>query len=240
MELKKNPNADLSKRSTIYMQIGLIAILFFSWATIESRAYTKNVELGDVTPVGIFEEDDWNKTVKEEEPKVAIIKPKVVFQEIKEVEDEDDVEETIIDKTEFDEDVPEVDQTDVEEETDEQGAETVIFTLIENAPIFPGCEGIAKSKRKKCFTEKLHKHVRKNFQYPEVAKEMGIEGRVYCMFTIDEHGNITDLRFRGPDKNLEKESRRIISKLPKMTPGKQRDKNVRVPFSVPITFRLAD
>ena len=43
---------------------------------------------------------------------------------------------------------------------------------------------------------------------------------------------------RGPDKNLEKEAQRIISKLPKMTPGKQRGRPVRVPFSIPITFRL--
>jgi protein TonB len=43
---------------------------------------------------------------------------------------------------------------------------------------------------------------------------------------------------RGPDKNLEAEAKRIIEKLPKMTPGKQRGRPVRVPFSIPITFKL--
>jgi protein TonB len=43
---------------------------------------------------------------------------------------------------------------------------------------------------------------------------------------------------RGPDKNLEKEAARIIAKLPKMTPGMQRGRAVRVPFSIPITFKL--
>ena len=43
---------------------------------------------------------------------------------------------------------------------------------------------------------------------------------------------------RGPDKNLEKDAGRIIQKLPKMTPGKQRGNPVRVPFSIPITYQL--
>jgi protein TonB len=238
MELKKNPNADLSKRSTIYMQIGLIAILFFSWATIESRAYAKDVEIGMNQTVEILD-DDWNETVKVEEPKVAIIKPKVVVQEIKVVEDEDEVEETIIETTEVDEEEVIPDVADIDVAVEEEILE-VPFKLIENAPVFPGCESVAKSQRKKCFTEKMHKHVRKHFQYPEIAKDMGAQGRVYVQFMISETGVITKIKARGPDKNLEKEAKRIIAKLPKMTPGKQRDKNVRVPFSIPITFRLAD
>ena len=67
---------------------------------------------------------------------------------------------------------------------------------------------------------------------------MGIQGRVYVNFIIAEDRRITNVRMRGPDKNLEKEAARIISKLPRMTPGKQRGRPVRVPFSIPITFRL--
>ena len=84
----------------------------------------------------------------------------------------------------------------------------------------------------------MNKHIRKNFRYPEIAQEMGIQGRVYVNFIISKDGSITNIRMRGPDKNLEKEAARIISKLPKMTPGKQRGIPVRVPFSIPITFRL--
>ena len=81
-------------------------------------------------------------------------------------------------------------------------------------------------------------HISKNFQYPEIAQKMGIQGRVYVKFIIDEDGSVTLIRTRGPDKNLEREAYRIISKLPKMTPGKIKGRPVRVPFSVPITFRL--
>ena len=58
------------------------------------------------------------------------------------------------------------------------------------------------------------------------------------MFVIQKDGSIGNVRMRGPDQNLEKEAERIISKLPRMTPGKQRGRAVRVPFSIPITFKL--
>jgi protein TonB len=112
------------------------------------------------------------------------------------------------------------------------------FAIIEDVPLFPGCERVAKSKRRQCFQEKMGKHISKNFRYPEIAQEMGIQGRVFVMFTIGKDGNISGIKTRGPDKNLEKEAKRIIDKLPKMTPGKQRGRPVRVPFSIPITFKL--
>ena len=67
---------------------------------------------------------------------------------------------------------------------------------------------------------------------------MGIQGRVFVNFIISKDGSITDIKMRGPDKNLEKEAKRIISLLPQMIQGKQRGRPVRVPFSIPITFRL--
>mgnify|MGYP001560986671 FL=1 len=67
---------------------------------------------------------------------------------------------------------------------------------------------------------------------------MGIQGRVYVSFIINRDGTIGSVRMRGPDKNLEKEAERIINKLPRMTPGRQRGRAVKVPFSIPITFKL--
>ena len=114
----------------------------------------------------------------------------------------------------------------------------VPFAIIEDVPLYPGCENVKKSERRKCFQDKVQRHINKNFRYPEIAQEMGIQGRVYVQFVIDKDGTITSVRTRGPDKNLEKEAERIISKLPRMTPGKQRGRAVRVPFSIPINFRL--
>jgi len=58
------------------------------------------------------------------------------------------------------------------------------------------------------------------------------------IFVISDEGNIENIRTRGPHPLLELEGRRIISKLPKMSPGKQNGKRVRVPFAIPLSFRL--
>ena len=84
----------------------------------------------------------------------------------------------------------------------------------------------------------MQKHIRKNFRYPELAQEMGQQGRVNTQFMINKDGSIGSIRKRGPHELLENEAVRILSKLPKMTPGKQRGTAVKVSFSIPITFQL--
>ena len=110
------------------------------------------------------------------------------------------------------------------------------FSVVEEVPVFPGCEDAADPRA--CFQEKMQRHISKNFRYPEEAQKQGIQGRVSVMFTIDEEGNITDIRQRGPHELLENETLRIIKNLPQMKPGRYRGKAVSVPFSIPITFKL--
>ena len=112
----------------------------------------------------------------------------------------------------------------------------VPFAVVDEAPIFPGCED-ALDKRA-CFNKKLQLHIGKNFSYPIAAQEAGIQGRVSTMFTITSGGTIENIRMRGPDKSLEDEVERIIKRLPKMTPGKHKGKSVNVPFSIPVNFKL--
>ena len=150
------------------------------------------------------------------------------------VEDEEEVEETVIESTETTQEEVIEDVEVLEEDLDAD----VPFAIIEDVPLFPGCENVKKSERRKCFQDKIQRHIAKNFRYPEIAQEMGIQGRVHVQFIISKDGSITGIQSRGPDKNLEKEANRIISKLPKMIPEKQRGRAVRVPFSIPINFRL--
>ena len=107
---------------------------------------------------------------------------------------------------------------------------------VEEVPVFPGCED--SSDKRACFTEQLEVHISKNFHYPKEASENGIQGAVYILFTIDENGDIADFRKRGPNALLEAEAERIISKLPRMKPGKNKGKAVKVQYTVPITFKL--
>lgn len=115
------------------------------------------------------------------------------------------------------------------------GAE-IYFSNVEQVPVFPGCENVAD--KRVCFNEMMQRHISKNFSYPEEAKEAGIEGRVNVMFMIDEDGNVDNLQMRGPDSLLEKEVERIIFRLPKMQPAIHKGKEVGIPYSIPIVFKL--
>ena len=235
MQLKKNPKADLTKNSSLYFAIGLAIVLFISWQAIEWKTYEKTGY--GYESLNVEDEDDEEVPITEQIKTPPPPPPPPPAPEVIEiVEDEEEVEETVIESTETDqEEIVEVEDIEVEDDFEDVD---VPFAVIEDVPIFPGCESVAKSQRRECFQEKMNKHIRKNFRYPEIAQEMGIQGRVYVQFVIAKDGSITSIRMRGPDKNLEKEAKRIISRLPKMTPGKQRGRAVRVHFRIPITFRL--
>ena len=232
MQPKKNPKADLNKNRNLYFVIGLTIVTFITWQAIESKTYEKTFDYEALN----IEDDDEDIPITEQIKTPPPPPPPPPAPEVIEVvEDEEEVEETVIESTETDQDEIIIEDIEVEDEFEDID---VPFAVIEDVPIFPGCESVAKSERRACFQEQMNKHIRRNFRYPEIAQEMGIQGRVFVNFIISKDGSITNIRMRGPDKNLENEAARIIGRLPKMTPGKQRGRAVRVPFSIPITFRL--
>ena len=233
MQPKKNPKADLNKNRNLYFVIGLSFVTFITWQAIESKTYEKTF---DYEALNVEDDDDEDIPITEQIKTPPPPPPPPPAPEVIEVvEDEEEVEETVIESTETDQDEIIIEDIEVEDEFEDID---VPFAVIEDVPIFPGCESVAKSQRRACFQEQMNKHIRKNFRYPDIAQEMGIQGRVYVNFIIAKDGSITNIRMRGPDKNLENEAARIIGRLAKMTPGKQRGRAVRVPFSIPITFRL--
>ena len=233
MDPKKNPKVDLNKNSSLYFVIGLSIVLLITWRVIEWKTY-KNVY--DYEALIVDDDDDEDVPITEQlkTPPPPPPPPPPAPEIIEVIEDEEEIEETVIESTETDEE----EIIEVVEVIEEYEDIDVPFAVIEDVPIFPGCERVNKSERRNCFQEQMNKHIKRNFRYPEIAQEMGIQGRVYVNFIISKNGNITNIRMRGPDKNLEKEAERIIARLPRMTPGKQRGRPVRVPFSIPITFRL--
>ncbi len=233
MNPKKNPKADLRRNSGLFFVLGLAAVMLLIYGAFEWKTYDE----GNNYDISLNVEDD----LDEEVPMTEQIKtpppppPPAAPEVIEVVEDEEEVEETVIESTESsqEEEVIEVEDVVVDEVDEDVD---VPFAVIEDVPVFPGCESAAN--KRDCFNEMMQKHIRKNFRYPEIAQEMGVQGKVNVMFTIQKDGSIGNIRYRGPDKNLEAEALRIIEKLPKMTPGKQRGRPVRVPFSIPITFKL--
>lgn len=239
MKPKKNPKADLSRNSGLYFVTGLAIALFTTWQLLEYKTYDKASDefVNTLNVVDDFKEEvPITQQLNTPPPPPPPSAPAVI--EI--VENVEDVEETVINSTESDQntfvedaivDLEDVNMEEVEEEI------SVPFAVIENVPLFPGCEGLqTEDERKACFNQKMQEHIQKTFQYPESALEMRITGRVYVKFEINAHGNISNILERGPDRLLEEEAVRIIASLPKMKPGMQRNRPAKVVYSIPINF----
>lgn len=242
MEPKKNPKADLRKRSLLFFQLGLIAVLALTYFTIEYKNYDRSgIDIGQLD---LDDELDEEIPITElnTPPPPPPPPPPPAPEIIEVVEDEEEIEETVIESTETDadEEIVEVEEVEVAE-IEEEIAE-VPFSIIENVPIFPGCEGEKNNDaRRKCMSDAIDKIISKKFD-TELGSELGLSGvqRIYVLFKIDERGNVVDVSARAPHPKLQSEAQRVVNLLPKMTPGKQRGKPVRVSYTKPIIFKVED
>jgi periplasmic protein TonB len=121
----------------------------------------------------------------------------------------------------------EIEVVDEKPQVIEQKVEAEIFTVVEEQPAYPGGE------------EGRMKFLQDNIKYPEEAKELGIQGRVFVTFVVEVDGSITDVRvLRGIGGGCDEEAVRVVKAMPKWVPGKQRGVPVRVQFNLPIKFTL--
>ncbi|MEM8845971.1 MAG: energy transducer TonB [Bacteroidota bacterium] len=240
MKPKKNPNAEIGRNSSLYFMIGLSSILFVTWQALEVKVYDKETEVLNIVEVAdnLDEEVPITKNVITAPPPPPPSAPDVI--EI--VEDMEDVEETVIESTESSQDlfiedaIVRIDDVEVGEEEEEV---SIPFAIIENAPIYPGCDTCpTEEERRECFNQKIQEHIKKNLVYPESALEMRISGRVFIKFDIDTKGRVTNIQKRGPDRLLEDEAYRLISALPVMKPGMQRGKPSKISYAIPINFMI--
>ena len=241
MQLKKNPKADLAKQSGLFFAIGFAAISGFTLWGFEAKMQDK----GNLS----YQYATNDKVVREEDP-VAIELPTpempqqvppqpVLTQEIEVVENDKPVEEVLIGNTDPSDPTPPALPESIPVVEDENPEIVVPFAVIEDKPLFQECKNVPRSEQMSCFKEHLDKHVKNNFRYPQAALDMGIEGRVNVSFRINTDGTITILGVRGTDRILEDEAKRIISTIPKLIPGKQRNKPTAVTFAYPINFKLS-
>lgn len=239
MESKKSKKADVTRNSKLYLALGLLLMLFITYQAINHKSYDKtSIDIGQLNlDEELVEEIPITQQLATPPPPPP---PPAAPEVIEVVEDEQDVEETVIESSETDmeEEIVEVEEVEVEEV--EEDIE-VPFAVIENVPVYPGCEKGNNAKKKACMSEKISKFVQKKFN-TELAGELGLTGRqrINVIFKIDKNGNITGIRSRAPHPRLEKEAARVIGMLPKMKPGRQRGKAVIVPYSLPIVFQVQD
>ena len=241
MKPKKNPKADLSRRSTLFFQIGMIVVLFITWRAIEWKTYDKEAIDTGIVDMNAFEEEDVPITELNTPPPPPPPPPPPEPEVIEVVEDEEEVEETIIESTETSQDeIVEVEEVEVFEEEEEIA--DVPFAVIEDVPIFPGCENESTNEaRKQCMSQKVEQFVNRRFN-TDLGSELGLSGinRIYVQFRIEKDGSVSVLGARAPHPRLQQEAERVVNQLPDMQPGKQRGQPVGVLYSLPIVFRVQD
>jgi protein TonB len=217
MEIKKNPKADLEKYRTIFLQTGLIITLAIILAAFEWQASGDNENtLGNMETVIV--EEEIIPITKQEEIK-NLPPPPQIIETLEIVEDDQEIKNEVkIDDTEADQHT-EIQKVEIQQE--EEVDEVINFYVIEKKPEFPGGGEQA-----------LMKWIVQNIQYPQIAKDMGIKGKVFVQ-------SVTNAEIiRGVDPSLDKEALRVVKSMPKWKPGEQRGKPVKVSFQIPINFTL--
>ncbi|MBU2940068.1 energy transducer TonB [Lacinutrix sp. C3R15] len=242
MELKKNPKANVGRNSGLYFLVGLALMLLLTNFAINYKTYDKTVI--DIGQLNLDEELDEEVPITEQIQTPPPPPPPPAAPEVIEVvEDEVEVEETVIESTETsqEEEIVEVEEVEEIEEVEEDIE--VPFAVIENVPVFPGCEGEPNNNaRKKCMSQKISKFVNRKFN-TDLAQDLGLNAgkhRISIQFKVDKSGNIVSVRARAPHPKLEQEAVKVVSQLPKMKPGMQRGKPVTVPYGFPISFQVQD
>ncbi len=238
MEQKKNPKADMTQWSSIFLLFGLAFMLFVAWQAIEWKTYDNSGLASDQLNLGDQLEEDIPIT-QQLTPPPPPPPPPPAPEIIEVVEDDVEVEEVILKSTEVDQKEVIAEIEEIEEIVDEV-IEDVPFAIIENVPVYPGCENAGNNEAKKaCMSEKIQKFVQKKFD-TDLANDLGLDGkqRISVQFKIDNKGNVVDVRARAPHPKLEAEAIEVVKGLPKMTPGKQRGKAVGVIYALPILFQV--
>jgi len=238
MELKKNSKADVSKNASLYFAVGLALMLFLSYSALNHKTYDKSaIDIGKLDLDAELDEEI--PIIDQLTPPPPPPPPPAAPEVIEIVEDEEEIEETVIESTETDQNEEiEIEEIEVEEIYEDV---EVPFSVIENVPEYPGCEKGSNTEKRKCMSDKIAKFVQRKFN-TDLAGDLGLSGRqrISVIFKIDKKGNVTGVRSRAPHPRLEKEAARVINMLPKMKPGRQRGKAVIVPYSLPITFQVQD
>lgn len=223
METKKSNRANLEKRRLMFTQIGLIVSLALAWMVFETKSYGKQeIRTFDGTTEAI--PDDLVPVTVQEKPQ-PIEKPKVVNL-ITVVDNNEEIESEIDIDVNVEEDEP-IEPTVPIDIIEEEIVEEVPFIIVENMPTFPGGE------------KKMLEYVAKNVKYPQLAKEVGTQGRVFVSFIVEKDGSITNVTIlRGIGSGCDEEAIRVVKSMPKWNPGLQCGRAVRVSCNLPINFKL--
>lgn len=225
MEPKKTAKADLTKKSFLFFNIGLIVALLLAIMAFTYKVYD-DTSAKDLAKNQAITEEIMEVPPTEQLPPPP---PKIQQPQIIEVPDEKKIEEEI----DINMDTEVTEETKVEQiplapvvEEEKEDPNQVFLVVEESAAPVGGMPA-------------FYEFVQKKLKYPAQARRMGIEGKVFVEFVIEKDGSITDVKFiKGIGAGCDEEAVRVVQSAPKWKPGKQRGKPVRQRMVLPIAFKL--
>ena len=225
MEIKKSRKADLQNKRGLLLEIGLIVALLgvivaFSYTPSEHRIDKVDLNYGPI------EEEMIDITIQDQKPPEMPKKVEMnVITDMLQVVTNDTKITTDVDFAEFDESTEIVQQVVVKEE---EIVEEEIFVTAETMPSFMGGDlGVFRN------------WVQKQLNYPPIAQENGIQGKVIIQFVVEKDGRLTNVQVLStPDRSLSEEAVRVLQLSPRWSPGKQRNQPVRIKYTLPVDFRI--
>lgn len=228
MKPKKSSKADLEKKKGIFIQIGLIVamsitLIAFEWTTLPETGEDFSVVSSITFEDEIIATQQEESTPEQPEPEV----PEVA--EVLDIVDDD----VAVPDFNFENEVD--GNTTIDIKFYDDGPEEKIedddtpFVRVEEMPLFNGGKPEVE----------FWKYISKNLEYPNIAQENGVGGKVHVQFIVDEKGNVVDAKVLVPiDPALDSEALRVVNSSPQWTPGRQRGKAVKVIYTFPIIFKL--
>ena len=206
MEIKKSEKANLENKKLLFLELGLIIALGITWFAFEWTSKETTVSVLEDTTEVLIEEEIIPITQETPPPPPAQVKIPVLSDQIDIVDDEIEVNDDLFMNLEDDANMGVEIMEYVEVTEDEVVEEEAIpFQLVEEKPSFQGGDA-----------NQFSKWVNSRLEYPEIAKENGVQGRVTLQFTVEKDGSVTKVKvLRGVDPSLDKEAVRVVSMSPK-------------------------
>lgn len=229
MEIKKSPKADLENKKMLFLEIGLVIALAVCGAAL---AFNTKPEPEPYTPPkqDVREQEfEMDRTVQEQEqqqPEQQKAKTQVLADVLTIVSNDTKIETPDL---LFSDDASAFEDFEFEvEEVVENIVEEEIFVTAEEMPTFQGGD-----------LSKFRNWVQSNVKYPQIALENGIQGNVVIKFVVEKDGKLSNIQvLQTPDKTLADAAVQVLQKSPKWKPGKQRNKPVRVTYTLPVSFKI--
>ena len=244
--------------AVLWALIGAVAVAALTFGLMKANQYLEERRLAALQDQKTYIVDFTPET-EEQQPEQQIIEPEEpevledVLSSVKVTElqivDDDKVrpEDEILTQEEIEETNKAFGQTNVDNGQDERDkfqtavtdvvvekpvekpkeAVAQVFHSVEQMPQFPGGEAA------------LMKFLQSHINYPPMAAENNVQGRVVVQFVVDKTGKVGEVKIvRSVDKDLDKEAARVCASLPKFTPGRQNGQAVAVWYTLPVTFKL--